>query len=207
MRIRPEIVRKYWHEAALAELASTYATKGYEVKQRSRIGNYEADLVARKGKELIVVEVKADDWPKEKIAQVQHIRNEVVHELGGKFNLVLVSPPQEKFNEIDGLEEILGELVPEYCIDDMNALSSDTRVEAVLDAVITSLVMEKNRLRVKGSASVSLSLTWGSSSDFGKDDGLATKDSYPLEFDLVLDGNLEVLEVNQLRLDISSYYQ
>ena len=59
MRIRSDIVKKYWHEAAIADLASTYRTKGYEVEKDAKVGGYEADLVLKKDNELIVIEVKS----------------------------------------------------------------------------------------------------------------------------------------------------
>jgi len=205
MRIGSEIARKYWHEAAIADLASKYAAQGYEVKKDAKIGNHEADLVLKKGDELIVVEVKSGNWPKEKIEQVQSIRNEVVHRLGGKFSLVLVSPPQEKSIEIEGIDTILFNLLSED-IGDLDELSTHTTVEDVSDVVINSISIKKNRMQVRGSAVVSADLNWGSSSDAENGDGSSTSESFPLDFDVVLDGNLEVVE-DILNIDTSSYYE
>lgn len=210
MRIRSDIVKKYWHEAAIADLASTYKTKGYEVEKDAKVGNYEADLVLKKDNELIVIEVKSGSWPKEKTAEVQSIRNEVVHKLGGKFNLVLVSPPpQETVNEIEGLEDILFELLVEEDAyrDDLEILSTHTIIEEVSNVVLSSLSIEKNRLHVQGAATVSVSLNYGSNSESEKDDGDATTDSFPLDFDIVLDGNLKIVEVIKLEVNTASHYK
>ncbi len=210
MRIRSDIVKKYWHEAAIADLASTYTTKGYKVEKDAKVGDYEADLVLKKDNELIVIEVKSGAWPEEKTAEVQSIRNEVVHKLGGKFNLVLVSPPpQETVNEIEGLEDILFELLAEEGTyrDDLDILSSLTIIEDVSDVVLSSLSIEKNRLHAQGVATVSVSLNWGSSSDYEKDNGLTDTDSFPLDFDIVLDGNLKIVEVIKLEVNTASHYK
>lgn len=92
MKIRQEIVEKHWLNAAIDEAASTYAAQGYAISRDTVIGTVPADLVARKGEELVVVEFKLGNWLPKRTEAVRQLRNEVVHRLGGKFKLALVRP-------------------------------------------------------------------------------------------------------------------
>ncbi len=58
------------------------------------MGNVRADIVARKDDELIVVEFKLGEWSEGKSREIIRMRNEVVHKLGGKFNIALISLPK-----------------------------------------------------------------------------------------------------------------
>jgi hypothetical protein len=204
MRIREEIAKRYWHEAAIDELVDKYATQGYDVQKDGQIGNYPADLVLKRGNELVVIEVKSGDWNPEKTRQVQKIRNEVVHQLGGKFNLVLVSPPQEKSIEIEGIEDALLEAFATNR-GELDKLSPHTTIETISDVIMTAVSVEKNRVHAKGSGVVSVELNW--EADTEKDEVVSSSDSYPFEFEILLDENLKIVEIVTLTIDISSFYE
>jgi hypothetical protein len=206
MEIRDEIISKHWLDAAIEEVAVKYRTQGYEVLQEAPIGDTHADLIARKGDELIVVEFKLGDWSEERSEEVSRIRSEVIHRLGGKFNLVLVSPPKDKIIEIEGIEDILFEL---FANDpgDLDQLSTHTHIEEISDVTITSVNIELNKIYIQGSGIVSVDLNWGSDTDRAHEDGITISDSYPFDFSIVLDGNLKLIEVETLEVDTSSYYE
>lgn len=203
MRIREEIVTKHWHEAAVEELTTKYAKQGYEVQRDARIGLYPADLLMKKGEELVVFAVKAGDWSIEKTKQVQTVRNEVVHHLGGKFNLVLASPPQEKLIEVEGIETILLEALlndPQ----ELRKLATDTTVEDVSEVVITAVTIEKNHIRAEGLGTVSVKFCWESNADNRPEGNAATVESFPFEFEILLGGDLRIMEVSRLKIDLTS---
>jgi hypothetical protein len=204
MEIRQEIAEKYWLRAAIEETATKYAAQGYQVTKDAPIGNMRADLVARKGNELIVVEFKLGDWSTERSNDVRRIRNEVVHQLGGKFNLVVVSPPKERNIEIEGIENILyGIFIND--LGELDELSTHTQIEEVSDVTISSVDVEQNRIRVEGAGVVSVELNWGSNSDRARDEGFTVSDNFPFDFAIVLDNNLNLLEVESINVDTSSY--
>jgi hypothetical protein len=60
-------------------MAQEYAAQGYAVTKRAPLGADQADLIARKGDELIVAEFKLGAWPKQRSEEVRTISNEVVH--------------------------------------------------------------------------------------------------------------------------------
>lgn len=206
MQIRQEIAEKYWLGAAIEEAARNYASQGYEVTKDAHIGDMRADLLARKGEEIIVVEFKLGNWSKDRNDHVRRIRNEVVHRLGGKFNLVVVTPPKEKSIEIEGIEDILYNIFLED-VRELDELSTHTHVEEVSDITLNSVDVEQNRIRVAGIGTVSVELNWGSNSDRERGDGASTVDSFPFEFVIALDNDLHLLAVEHMRVDTSDFYE
>jgi len=203
MRIREEIATKHWREAAVEELTTKYAKQGYEVQRDAKIGSYPADLLMKKGEELVVFEVKAGDWSIEKTKQVQTVRNEVVHHLGGKFNLVLVSPPQEKLIELEGIEAILLETLhndPQ----ELRNLAEYTAIEDVSEVVITAVTIEKNHIRAEGLGTISVKFCWESNADNRPEGDTPTVESFPFEFEILLGGDLHVIKVSRLKIDLTS---
>jgi hypothetical protein len=202
MRIREEIATKHWHEAAVEELTTKYAKQGYEVQRDAKIGSYPADLLMKKGEELVVFEVKAGDWSIEKTKQVQTVRNEVVHHLGGRFNLVLASLPQEKLIEVEGIEAILLDALhndPQ----ELRKLAEYTAIEEVSEVVITAVTIEKNHIRAEGLGTVSVKFHWEPNSANRPESDATTVESFPFEFEILLGGDLRIIEVSRLKIDLT----
>lgn len=205
MRIRQEIAAKHWLDAAIEDIASRYLAQGYAVAKEAPIGNARADLIARKGDELIVMEFKLGNWSDERTNEVGRLRNEVVHRLGGKFNLVVVTPPKEKHIEIKGIEDILCQIFLTD-IDELHKLASRTHVEAVSDVTITAVDVGPNRMRVEGAGVVLVTLHWDSDAENAPDDATPeTSDSLPFDFAIILDNNLHIIDVERIAVDTSSY--
>jgi len=206
VQIRQEIAERYWLNAAIEEAATKYISEGYEVTKDAPIGNMRADLIARKGDNLIVVEFKMGNWPAQRTDEVRQIRNEVVHRLGGKFNLVVVAPPKEKDIEIEGIEDVLYNIFLEN-LGELDELSTHTHVEEVSDVTITSINIEQNQTQVQGEGIVSVELNWGSSSDRTSDEGATSYDSFSFDFSIILDKDLKPIEIEHLKVDVSGYYE
>jgi hypothetical protein len=206
MQIRQEIAAKHWVSAAIEETAAKYAAQGYEVLREAVIGDIRADLLVRKGSELIVIEFKIGNWSNQRSDEVRRIRNEVVHNLGGKFNLIVITPPKEKDIEIDGIEDILYNIFLED-MEELDELSTHTHIEEVSDVMITSVIIDQNQTQVKGTGTVSVELNWGSNSDRENDNGATASDSFPFDFSIVLDRELKLVEIEEFKVDTSSYYE
>lgn len=206
MQIRQEIAERYWLSAAIEEAVTKYTSEGYEVAREAPIGNMRADLIARKANELIVVEFKMGNWSAQRTDEARQIRNEVVHRLGGKFNLVVVTPPKEKDIEIEGIEGVLYNIFLEN-LGELDELSTHTYVEEVSDVTIASINIEQNHTQVQGEGIVSVELNWGSNSDRANDEGVTSYDSFPFDFSVVLDKDLKPIEIEYLKVDTSGYYE
>jgi len=188
MHIRQEIATKYWLHAAIEETASNYANQGYAVTTETPLGHLQADLVARKGDELVVVAFKLGHWTDQRNDQVRQMRSEVVHRLGGKFHLVVITPPKEKNIEIDGIEHILSNAFLNH-MGVLAELSTHTSVEDVSDVTITSVDVDHTQMRVAGTGTVAVKLN-AEGSDQSHEEGMVEPEGFPFDFVIVLDHTL-----------------
>lgn len=74
MRIRDQIAQKYRLLAAREEVATRYIADGFAVEIEAMLGDFRADLVARRGDELVVVEFKSVAWDKSRTDQAIQLR-------------------------------------------------------------------------------------------------------------------------------------
>jgi hypothetical protein len=203
VEIEKRILLKHYEQATLEQLASEYRLKGYEVFQEKEIENHRFDLVAKKGDETIIFEIKAGSWIADKRQAVQQLRNFAVHKLGAKFKLVLVSLPKEPEIEIEGLEAIFSGLLAEHFINEFSRLATHFFVDEVSDIKFDELYIKKTEYDIKGSGTVAVGLQYGSDSDYKNDDGLRWTESFQFDFHLLLDENLEVKEIYELEINMS----
>lgn len=203
MEIRQEILEKHLAEAAIEQLADDYARQGFEVERGVQIGGATADLVARKGGEVLVFEVKTGQWTPEKRETTRRLRDHAVQEQGARFILVLAPRPRDKSLEIEGIEEILQDLIAEHYQSEFSELSTHTRVAGVTDVDLSSIVAGAEWIEVTGSGSVELELQFGSDSDLDHDQGLTSQENVPFTFHILLDGDLKPKQVLSLALDLS----
>lgn len=203
MDIKKSILLKYMAKAATEQIASEYQARGYEVIDESKMPDIGADLIVKNDKETIVFEVKSGDWNDEKRQAVKNIRNRALHELGAKFKLVLVNVPAQPSIEIEGLEYIFFDLLPEYCADELSSLATHTWIDEISDIEIEMLDIQKDEMEVQGTAVVSFGLQYGSDGDFDRGNGIRTSGSFPLHFHVLLDRDLHVKTVHSLELDIA----
>jgi Holliday junction resolvase len=201
VEIRPEILDPYLAKAAVDQLAADYSQRGFKVERDVRLGDTRADLIAKKGDELIVFEVKSGKWTPEEREAVKRLRNQAVHDRG-RFVLVLAQQPSGKLVEIEGLEDLLTEIVADRCQSELSELSTHTRIVGVTDVDLASVTIGTETIEVRGSASVELELQYGSDSDLEREQGFTSYEVVPLEFHLTLDLNRELREVLNLRLDL-----
>lgn len=204
MRIEQEILMRHYTDAAIEQVASDYEARGYEVEREASLQDHVADLVVRKGEETILFEFKSGGWSDSKIDAVQRLRNYAVHELGADFRLVMVNLPAETRIEVENLGHVLFELVIEEA-SLYDELATHTEIDYVSDIEFDLIIVRRDSVELKGSATVSLTLQFGSYGDVRRGDGLRVADSFPLGFHILLDRDLRVIEVANLDLDTSSY--
>lgn len=189
MEIRPEILDKHLADAAIEQLTEDYSKRGFEVARDVRMGDVQADLVARKGDDLRVFEVKAGSWSAEKRKAVRRLRNHAVQEQGGQFILVLVPPPRRKIVEVQGIKDILLEVVAQRCQSEL----AGSHVAEIQDVDLRSLVAGSEGLEVAGSAYAEVEVPAGSEME---------PEDVPFEFRIELSPDLQPRRVLQLDLDL-----
>lgn len=200
MEIQKEIMQKFLEQAAIEQLSLEYQKKGFEISREA--GDFRADLIVRKGDEIIVFEIKAGKWDKDKRLTVRALRNWAVHELGAKFNIVFANLPEESTIEVEGLEALLFDLLPEYLVDEFSNIASQFWSEEVSDLSFESISVQKNIIEIIGTGMISLGFQYGSDSDYRNGDGLRFSESYPFNFHIALDHNLQIAEVFEIGVDL-----
>ncbi len=202
MEIKKSILLKYYKQAAIEQLTFEYKQKGYEVFQEYQSNRYRFDLVAKKDDELIVFEIKAGLWEKDKRQAVQQLRNIAVYELGAKFKLVFVTLPKEPKIKIEDLEAMFPDFLAEQFINEFSEMAAHFWVDEVSDIKFDEIYVRKAELEVKGSGTISVGFQYGSDNHYKKDNGVRWTDSFEFDFHLLLDRNLDVKEIYELEIDI-----
>jgi Holliday junction resolvase len=210
MEIKRKYLQKYLHSIATEQLVAEYREKEYVVSTDEKIGKYEADIVARKGQETIVIEIKVGRLTQQKKESIAGIADYVKAQGNYKFLIVVATAPKEKKIEVSDIEQILSDYFFNEMPEELDELSTHTRLEDVADVEIDEILIDGKEIFVKGSGVFNIEIQFGSDSDQNNDLGYKSNDTIPFEFDIVVEfndnGELEVIEVNDLIVDTSSYH-
>ena len=211
MEIKKKYLGKYLHDIAIEQIAEDYIQKGYEVNKEEKLGKFQADIVARKGDDQIVIEVKAGKMTPDRKQKIAGIAD-YVRGLGNyKFLIVIATPPKEKKLEIEDVEILITNYIHNDLPSDLDELSSHTRPDEVFDIDIDEINISGENIFVKGDGVVSIELQFGSDGDQDKGDGLKLYDNFPFDFEITLAYNskrkLEIIEVDRFDVDTSAYYE
>lgn len=197
---------RYLEEAAIQEFAAKLRDQGYQVELGKTLGPFTPDLMASRNGEKIVYEFKSGPWPKDKTEQAQKLRHYVIHDYGGKFELVWVPPYRKIDLHIEKLEHLLAEAIRED-LGPLDELSTHTYVDEVDDIQINSLNIGAEGVSVEGEGTVHVELNYGSEPDRDNDSGASSVDSFPFEFTVRLDSELQPLSEPEISIDTSSFYE
>lgn len=211
MNIKKQYLQKYLHKIAIDQIADEYTKMGFQVSKEEALGKrYTADIIARKGTEAIVIEVKSGPMTPEQREKLKDLADYVRERGEYKFQVAIAKPPKEKAIEIEGIEQLLTLWMLEHLPDELDQLSSHTFIEEVADIEIDEIMIKKSLIYVSGAGIVEVELQYGSDSDQLTGDGMKAGDSFPFNFDITLafnrDMKLFIEEVNELKVDTSSYY-
>ncbi len=210
MDIEPQFLQPYLHEIAINQLTADYETKGYRVSKEEKIGNSHADLVARKGEEVIIIEVSAGKPISDRRQQVTEIGDYVRTHKNHKFLVVLASQATPKRITISGIDQLLQDyLTDNYHKHLSKELFADVRVISVTDVTLNELTQTKTGIEaVKGTALVELELRYSDSMTGEiQNDAIAYGEIFPCTFDVLLtyasDSQFNLQKVNHLTIDTS----
>lgn len=207
MEIKQQYLQKYLHDIAIDQLAADYAAKDYLVTREEYFDqNHQADLVARKGDEVIVVEVKTGRLTadrRKKLAQL----GDYARTKNYKFLVVLATPPKPKKIDVPNLDELLFGYLIDNLPNELDTLSSRTHITDVSGSTADEVtVQEDGSITVKGSGVVEVSLGYGPQSDSAE-----STDNFPFTFDVLLNRaaskELVIEEMKNLAIDTSDFYE
>ena len=188
-----------------AEVASELERQGYRVESETRLDNQRADLVASKpGAKTLVYEFKLPASLHANSEQIRKLRRMAV-EIGFEFKLVVVTPPKRVDVTVQELEQISYDSLQERLEETtLSSLTSYVTIEDVTDVNIASLNVHGDLADVVGQGAVGVRLEYGG----GKErDGLISYDAFPVEFNLTLNSQHQIVEIRALEVDTASFYE
>ncbi|NPV06956.1 MAG: hypothetical protein HPY83_03200 [Anaerolineae bacterium] len=203
-----QALSRYLEQARIEELAKDLEAKGYRVSRDVRVGDLVADLVAERGEERLIIEVKTGETLRQGVEQIRQLARLAAEQPNTTFRLSVANPPRAKSIEIANLGDVLfGYLVNQATPEELDGLSSHTQVEGVADVEVLHTEVSLDEIHVVGSAVVKVRLQYGSDGDVTRGNGLVDHDAFPLEFDVTLNHALQLVRVNRLAVDTSTFYE
>lgn len=204
MKVNPPLIQ-YLHEAKALEIIEELRAKGYQVVKDKKEGSFQFDIVATKGKEKVYIEIKTGSSIKKASPQLASMAHYVQSIPNARFEFVVANPPRKKEIAIEGLEEELFDYLINNFPSELDILSTHTRIKDVSNIDIDKITVEPDMISVSGSATVEVSLQYGS--DREQEEGDIMNDSFPLKFEVVLDSDLKIQDVQQMDIDTSSWFE
>ncbi len=209
MEIKKKYFRKYLHEIALLQLEEDYKAKGFEVSREVRFGEYRADLVAVKGNEKLVIEIKTKQLTDEEKVRLASIADAV--RATGEYRLIVViatSPREKRIEVIDVEQAFYTYLVGEFP-HELESLGNRVILDEISDIEVSEVYIDGGGIKIVGTGVISVELEYGGGAS--SDDGLSMSDSYPFSFDALTvfgsDGELTIKDVLHLTVDTDSFYE
>lgn len=197
---------RFLEAAKQAETAEALRADGFSVVQELRIGETQFDLVAEKGTQKLAYEFKAGKSSKTSRDSLRRLQ-EVAAQQGWQFRIVVVNPPPRVHVEVDRLQEHLLEHLMDRVPDELDRLSTHTRICGLSDVEISDLRMTNGEVRVRGTGCIDVELQYGSGSDQACGEGAKLYDSYPLHFTATLESTGDLQSLEDLTVDTSSFYE
>ncbi len=205
MTAQPSYLR-YLEAAKQAETAEQLQAQGFTVESEVEIGGTKFDLVARKGAQELAFEFKAGKSSKTSKQSLQKLQ-QVAVEQGWEFRIVVVVPPPRVHVEVDVLKQHLFDHLLNHTPDALDQLSTHTRVDGLSDLEISDLRVKGDEMKIRGTGSIDVELNYGSGLDQDSGQGAGLYDSYPFSFAATLEVAGELVSVDELRVDTSSFYE
>jgi len=194
----------YLEAAKVEELAEELRNNGYQVETEARVGDQVFDLLAERGSQRVVFEVKARSRLPETTDEVARLRAAAQRAGVAEFRLVVVNPPHEVEVTIEGLDAELTRYFLEELPGGLDEITSATRVEGVSDVEVQSVDVRHSGIHVRGRASLDVELNYGGGM---ARDGLTGGDSFPFTFDVDLGPDLTLIRVNEVDVNLGGFYR
>ncbi|MBE9515074.1 MAG: hypothetical protein IMY79_02930 [Chloroflexi bacterium] len=176
-------------------------------RKPDQIGRYIPDIVAVKGDETIIVEVKSAISLRKQSDKVEFLAEYARIKPHVRFDLVVTNPRRKIEIEFDEVENILLEHFVETTISDIDEIATHTSVEDVADVDIYNVAIKENRIIVKGEGVISVRYQYGSDSDVRDDVGLVGYTDFPFHFEIQIDRETNTTEVSWVEVNTQSWWE
>jgi REase_AHJR-like len=205
MNIKAHILQKYLHDIAIDQISEEYRKKGYTTTTNELLDNqYRTDLIARKGDETIVFEVRSDNVSPERKQEALKLIDYLRKHTNYKFHAVFASPPKDKNLEITEIKDLMSKHIQENFPKELASLFDHSKFEKILRMDIDKISIEGNNIFVSGDGVIELEFKFDSVAEKGSDNFL-----FQYEITLGYDASkkLKIVHVDKLEFDKSSYLE
>ena len=208
MATRDNYLAHYYEKATIDQLVEEYRLKGYNVTREVRLDKYRVDILAEKDNSLTYIEVegkKMDGSARKRLSEIENLVNSIPN---ARFIVVPARYSEEKSIVFNGLDGILYEYMVEEFPDELDELSTHTRIDEVDSVILDSVSIYGQDIVIKCSGQVSVNLQFGSDSEQEGTQPMSM--SFPFEFEGTVswvEDNYRVVEVDVLRIDTGDYYK
>lgn len=199
MTSRPDYIR-YLESATQAEYEERLRSEGYTVHAEERYGDVQFDLVARKGSKSVAYEFKAGRTPKNDRSGIERLQ-QAAKRAGLEFHIVLVNPPPRVNIEIEDLSQKLKRSMQRSIPADVQSLSDRTEISQVYDLRFSEIRVGSGEIRLEGMGTVEVELSNQIDSHVVE----GGSDAFPFHFKAVLSADGQLIKVDELTVDTTTY--
>jgi hypothetical protein len=208
MQIRDNYLAKYYEKATIDQLADEYKQKGYNVQRDVKVDKFRVDLMAEKDGHFVYIEVVRKIMDREARRRVESMEVYFRNLPNSCLIIVPLRYSNDKQIEFNGLNEILFEYFIDDFPDELDELSTHTKLQVVDSVVIDSIKVYGCDIILKCSGQVGVEVQYGS--DLEQEESQLSSMSYPFIFGGTVtwkDDKYVVTEVDYLRIDTGEYYR
>ena len=198
------IATKYLEAAKVDQVATELELQGYQVTKEPPSVDDRYDLLATKDGKTIAIEVKARSELRASMDEIRRLREQAKQQGYAEFRLIVANAPREKSISVSGLENTLGELIREDVPSELYDVASAPFIEGVSAIEIDSVQITTHGIEVEGTGLVDVDLESGGGE---VRDGMTWSTDFPFSFSILLNSDLEIAQVHNLKVDTSSFYE
>lgn len=209
MKIDKRYLRKYYYYAVIDQLKDEYKKKGYKVTTQERLAdsNYLADMIARKGDTLVILEIKTGIVNNAVKQQIREMSEIVKHNYpNAKFRLVAVNYPDESAIKIENIDEIITDyFISNGIPSELDELAPHTTIDEVTDVLINNIDIVPGVINITCEGNIVAILEYDK-----HEDDTTFEMSFPFKMKASLhmeDNGYAVDDVEALRIDTSEFYE
>jgi len=196
---------RYIAAAKTEQVVKELEAKGYQIELDALAGEDphapRFDILARRGDELLVVEVKVFGQSQPSAAQIASLRKLARTQGINEFQVVIAHPPQVVLAEVEGLDHAIEEYLSEHTPQAILDISPHAVIEEVHDVDLGEIKVGEDGTNVVGDGLVRVNLALGGGETR---DGVDIHETFPLRFSLTLDGARRIVAA-VIEVDTSSW--
>lgn len=197
MRLDDKYLEMAYVEANIRQKTDELQKKGYQV-----IDDQFFDLLVEGKGEKLAYEFKYRNGGNRRL-QIGKLM-EKAEEIGAELIVVYMARPDRDTIEFDELGSIIEEYFSVNFPEDLDVLSTHTRITEVYIESITNICLLEKNIQLSGEASVTVSLQYGSDRDQEEDDEESW--TFPMGYDITMNWNKDILDMDY-NIDTDSFYK